>query len=64
MRCHAPLIPQYMESIKYKGKVLGKNEQGIKELPAKMFESNKENNDIGSKKASQKNLVSYISDEE
>jgi len=52
MRCHAPLIPQYMESIKYKGKVLGKNEQGIKELPAKMFESNKENNDIGSKKAS------------
>lgn len=44
MRCHAPLIPQYMKSKNYKGKGLGQNEQGIKELHPKMFKANEGKN--------------------
>lgn len=39
-----------MESTNYKGKGLVKNEQGIKESPAKIFESNEGKNGWGSKK--------------
>lgn len=47
MKCHAPLIPQYMESKNYKGKGLRKNEQGIEELPRNMIKSNEGKSGLG-----------------
>lgn len=53
-----------MESIRYKGKGLRRNEQGIEELLLNIFQSNEGKSGLGKKKANQNNLVSYNSDKE
>lgn len=53
-----------MESTRYKGKGLGRNEYEIEELPRKMFNSNEGKSGLGKNKVNQKNLVSYSSGED
>lgn len=40
MKFYASLIEKYIESRRYKGKSLGKYDQGIKELAIKIFKLN------------------------